>query len=70
MGFVKLLCLAGLTMWKVLAVAGVMLLVLVPHMPPPPTSIQPSRHCNTEMSAIARRLIHQVGTWIDILRFM
>ena len=54
------MCVAGLTMWKVLAVAGVVLLVLVPQLPLPPTSIQASRRCNREMSSIARRLVHQV----------
>eukprot|EP00090_Calanus_glacialis_P014943 TRINITY_DN23819_c1_g1_i1.p1 TRINITY_DN23819_c1_g1~~TRINITY_DN23819_c1_g1_i1.p1 ORF type:complete len:307 (+),score=93.33 TRINITY_DN23819_c1_g1_i1:24-923(+) len=34
-------------------------------MPPPPTSLQPTRHCNREMSSIARRLIHQA--WMPVV---
>jgi len=46
-------------------VAGVVLLVLVPQLPLPPTSLQASRRCNREMSSIARRLVHQA--WMPVV---
>ena len=58
----RLLCLtAGLTLWRVLCVAGVFLLVLLPPAPPPPTSLQQRRRCDHRLSSIARRIVHQVN---------
>ena len=54
-------CVVGVTVWRVLAVAGVVLIVLLP--PPPPESqnnVQQQRTCSTKLSSIARRIIHQV----------
>ena len=57
----RVLCLtAGLTLWRVLCVAGVFLLVLLPPPPPPPTSLQQRRRCDHRLSSIARRIVHQV----------
>ena len=60
MGMMKVIALASVTLWKVLAVAGVFLLVVVPPMPPPPTSLQPIKKCHVKLSSIARRIVHQV----------
>lgn len=57
----RVLCLtAGLTLWRVLCVAGVFLLVLLPPPPPAPTSLQQRRRCDHRLSSIARRIVHQV----------
>ena len=61
MSMVKLLYVAWFTLWKVLAVAGVFLLVLVPPPPLPPTAMMKTKPCNIKSSSIARRIIHQVG---------
>ena len=53
-------CLAGFTVWRMLAVAGLVLLVLVPPSPSPPSSLQQTRHCDSKLSSVARRIIHQV----------
>ena len=60
MGLVKVACVASLTLWKVLAVAGVFLLVIVPPLPPPPSAVQEVKKCDSKLSSIARRIIHQV----------
>lgn len=58
----RLVCLAaGLTLWRLLCVAGVFLLVLLPPVPPPPTSLQQRRRCDHRLSSIARRIVHQVN---------
>ena len=54
------LCVAGLTLWRMLVVAGVVLLVLVPPSPSPPSSLQQTRHCDARLSSVARRIVHQV----------
>ena len=53
-------CLAGFTLWRMLAVAGVVLLVLLPPSPSPPSSLQHTRRCDSKLSSVARRIIHQV----------
>lgn len=54
------LCVAGFTVWRMLAVAGVVLLILVPPSPSPPSSLQHTRQCDSKLSSVARRIIHQV----------
>ena len=56
----RLVCLAGLTLWRVLAVAGVVLLIMLPPSPSPPSSLQRTRNCDRKLSSVARRIIHQV----------
>lgn len=63
----RLLAFAGLAIWRIVAVAGVVLLVLVPPMPRyQPTDLQkPFRACNHQLSSVARRIIHQA--WMPVV---
>ena len=61
----RLVCLAGLTLWRVLAVAGVFLLMMVPPSPSPPSSLQTSSTCDRRLSSVARRIVHQVRVSSD-----
>ena len=63
----RLVCLAGLTLWRVLAVAGVFLLMMVPPSPSPPSSLQTSSTCDRRLSSVARRIVHQVRLSSDHL---
>jgi len=67
MGSRRLLALAGLAVWRIVAVAGVVLLVLVPPMPHyAPTHLQnPPRSCDHRLSSVARRIIHQA--WMPVV---
>merc|ERR1712062_153928 len=67
MGSRRLLALASLAVWRIVAVAGVVLLVLVPPLPPyTPTHLQtPPRSCDHRLSSVARRIIHQA--WMPVV---
>ena len=60
----RLICVVGLSLWRVLAVAGVFLVMMVPPSPSPLSSLQNTKNCDRRLSSVARRIVHQVRHYL------